>query len=87
MSQKLSTEREHAALARAAAGSLLSRSELAAILRMSPDRFRISERLGDFARFRVKQPVGKYCYSGVLVHRHVTGDAVYVPTFGRTRSA
>lgn len=76
-----------AALARAAAGELLDAGDLGAILGLSRSAFYRHRARGDFDRFLVKHPIGPRCYSGVLVHRYVSGEAVYEPTFGAKRGA
>ena len=75
------------ALARAAAGELLDRHDLAAILRLSKSAFYDHRARGDFDRFLVRHPIGARCYSGVLVHRYVSGEALFEPTFGARRGA
>lgn len=75
-----------AALARAAAGELLDAGDLAAIFRLSVGYVRRRSAVGDFDVFLVKPVIGPRRYSGVLVHRAITGAAVYTPTFGRRRA-
>jgi hypothetical protein len=73
------------ALARAAAGELLGPTELAAIFRIRHSQFHKLERTGAFDQFKVQPAIGPKCYSGVLVQRYLSGEPVYVPTFGRKR--
>jgi hypothetical protein len=75
------------ALARAAAGELLGPDDLRAILGMRPTQFYKRKKHGEFDRFLVRHPIGARCYSGVLVHRYVSGEALYEPTFGAKRGA
>jgi hypothetical protein len=72
-----------AALARAQAGELLGPADMAAIWRIGPTQFTKLRKQGAFNRFMVKNPIGRCCFSGTLVYRHVCGEAEYVPTFGR----
>jgi hypothetical protein len=74
-----------AALAMAAAGELLGASDLAAIFRLGPSRFHQLAKRGAFDLFKTHPPIGPRCYSGVLVHRYVSGETVYEPSFGRKR--
>lgn len=71
------------ALARAAAGELLNASDLAAIWHISVAQFYRLARAGKFDAFRVTPSIGPRCYSGVLVHRYMTGDPVFGSSFGR----
>jgi hypothetical protein len=73
------------ALARAAAGELLTSSDLAAIFDLGSGRFYQLAKAGAFDLFKAHPPISLRCYSGVLVHRYVCGDPVYEPTFGRKR--
>ena len=73
-----------AALARAKAGELLGPADLMAIFHLSTSAYYRHKARGDFNHLLVRGPaVGTHCYSGVLVHRYVSGEAVYEPTFGR----
>jgi hypothetical protein len=77
-----------AALARAAAGELLGPVDMMAIFHLSQSAYYRHKARGDFNHLLVRGPaIGTHCYSGVLVHRYVSGDAVYEPTFGRKRGA
>jgi hypothetical protein len=75
--------------ARAARGELLTPHDMAEIFRMSAGQFSYWAKRGKFESFRVKAAVGRACYSGVLVQRHLNGEEVnaYVSTFGRKRHA
>jgi hypothetical protein len=77
------------ALARAKAGELLGPHDLMAIFHLKPSRFYELKQRGEFDRFLVHRPIaGRAAYAGVLVYRHVTGDAVEAPsTFSRKRGA
>jgi len=75
------------ALARAAAGELLGPADLRVILGVGPTQFYARKKRGEFDRFLVRNPIGARCYSGTLVHRYVTGEPVYEPTFGARRGA
>lgn len=70
-----------AALARAAAGELLTAAEVAAIFHIGPTRFH--QKRHAFDLFKAKPTIGPRCYSGVLVHRYVSGEPVFEPSFGR----
>ena len=73
-----------AALARAAAGELLGPADMMAIFKLSTSAYYRHKARGDFNHLMVRgHAVGTHCYSGVLVHRYVSGEAVYEPTFGR----
>jgi hypothetical protein len=75
-----------AALARAKAGELLGPADMMAIFHLSSSAYYRRKTRGEFNHLMVRGPaVGTHCYSGVLVHRYVSGDAVYEPTFGRKR--
>jgi hypothetical protein len=37
----------------------------------------------EYDRFKLNPAIGRACYSGVLVYRHLTGQPLYEPTFGR----
>jgi hypothetical protein len=73
------------ALARAAAGELLTSVDLASIFGLGSSRFHQLAKSGAFDLFKANPPIGLRCYSGVLVHRYVSGEPVYEPTFGRKR--
>jgi hypothetical protein len=73
-----------AALARAQAGELLGPVDMMAIFHLSSSAYYRHKARGDFNHLMVRgHAVGTHCYSGVLVHRYVSGEAVYEPTFGR----
>jgi hypothetical protein len=72
-----------AALAKAAAGGLLSAADLAAIFEISTARFHRLEKIQAFDFFRVHPAVGPRHYSGILVHRYLAGEVVTERTFGR----
>lgn len=74
-------------LARAAAGELLGPTDIAAIWRIGRSRFTLLNRRGAFDSFKVRPAIGPRCFSGVKVHRYLSGEAVYEPTFGRKRRA
>jgi hypothetical protein len=74
------------ALARAAAGELLGREDMAAIYRIGLTQFTRLNRAGAFNQFRIRPAIGPKCFSGALVHRHITGEPVYEPSFGRKRA-
>ena len=71
------------ALARAAIGELLTAADVAAIFHLGPTRFH--QKRHEFDLFKAKPAIGLHCYSGVLVHRYLSGEPVYEPTFGRKR--
>jgi hypothetical protein len=75
------------ALARAAAGELLGPLDLMLILHISEATFYRRKARGEFKRFEVRPPIGSHCYAGTLVHRYVSGEAVFEPTFGAKRGA
>jgi len=72
-----------AALARAAAGELLESADLMAIFHLGSSRFHQLARQGAFDLFKAKPAIGLRAYSGVLVHRYVSGEPVFEPSFGR----
>jgi len=74
-----------AALARAQAGELLDQHAIMAIFHLSQAAYYRHRARGDFQQFLVRPAIGTHCYSGVLVHRYISGDPVYEPTFGRKR--
>jgi hypothetical protein len=76
-----------AALARAAAGYLLGPTELAAILRIKRSQFAKLNKQGAFNHLKTRPALGPKCFSGVLVHKFLSGEPVYEPTFGRRRRA
>jgi hypothetical protein len=77
-----------AALARAAAGELLTPGELAAIFHLKKSAFHARARAGQFDRFKVHPAIGLRHYSGALVWRYMQGDPLLVEsTFGRRRRA
>ena len=77
--------RSRAALANAAAGELLCAADLRAIFHISVATF--TRRRAEFEAFKARPAIGAHCYSGVLVHRCVTGQPMYEPTFGRKPKA
>lgn len=79
------------ALARAAAGELLSALDLAAIFRIKPAQCHRLERAGAFEQFKVHPPIGPKRFSGFLVQRYLRGESLvegqFVErSFGRRRS-
>jgi hypothetical protein len=85
---RLDDEAQQAALARAKAGLLLGPADMGAIFRMGNSRFAAGQALGEFDRFKVRNPIGKHCFAGSLVYRYVQGDPVEQPVFmGRKRQA
>ena len=75
------------ALACAARGELLGPSHMAAIFGMGGHRFSVLNAAGHFDQFKVKPALGRRCFSGVLVHRYLSGGdlGVYVSTYGARR--
>lgn len=73
------------ALELAAAGGLLGPIEMQEIFRIKRSQFQRLEKLGEFDIFKVTPAIGPKCFSGVLVHRYITGQPVYEPTFGRKK--
>jgi hypothetical protein len=73
------------ALARAAAGELLGPADIAAIWRIGHSQFNRLNRAHAFDAFKVKPAIGRMCFSGTLVYRHVNGEPMYEPSFGRKR--
>ncbi len=73
------------ALARAAAGELLGPAEVALIFRISARQFVRKNTAREFDVFRANPPIGRRCFSGVLIHRYLAGEPLYEPTFGRKR--
>ena len=73
------------AVARAAAGEPLGPCEMAAIYRLCTSTFSVLNTKGFFDHLKLRPAIGRRCFSGVLVHRHISGEAVYEPTFGRKR--
>jgi hypothetical protein len=80
---RLDDEAQFAALARAKAGLLLGPADMGAIFRMGNSRFSRGQAAGEFDRFKVKHPIGKHCFSGALVYRHVQGEVIDESPFGR----
>ena len=75
------------AIAKAAAGALLGPTDIAAIWRIKHARFAVLNKQGAFEQFKVRPAIGPKCFRGTLVHRYLTGEPVYEPTFGRKRAA
>jgi hypothetical protein len=75
------------AIERAQAGEPLSGKELAAIFRVKHAQFHNLAKVGAWDIFLLKPAIGSKRYSGVKVYRHLCGDPVYEPTFGRKRGA
>jgi len=80
---RLDDEAQQAAIARAKAGLLLGPADMGAIFRMGNSRFARGQASGEFDRFKVKHPIGKYCFSGTLVYRYIQGELIDTPIFGR----
>ena len=76
-----------AALAKAAAGELLGPTDIAAIWRIKRSRFHALEKAGAFDSFKVKPAIGPKQFSGVLVHKYLAGQPLYIPSFGRKQRA
>lgn len=72
-------------LERAQAGELLNAQDLAAIFKLRKSRFHELLKAGAFEEFKTKPAISNHCYSGVKVWRHLSGEPVYEPTFGRKR--
>ena len=59
-----------------------------AIFQLSSSAYYRRKARGEFDHLMVRgHTVGTHCYSGVLVHRYISGEPVYEPTFGRKRGA
>ena len=71
-------------LQRAQRGELLSAGDMALIFHMSGSRFSRLAATGAWERFKTKPALGRHCYSGVLVWRFVSGEPLYVPSFGKS---
>ena len=53
-----------------------------------PEKFGVlSQDQYAFDAFRVTPAIGSKCFSGIKVHRYISGDPIYEPTFGRKRRA
>lgn len=66
--------------------ALLGPSDIAALWRISARQYYRLAKRGVFDFLKVKPVTGPKCFSGVLVARHLRGESVYVPTFGRKRA-
>ena len=73
-------------LARAAAGELLGPADISAIWRIGHSQFHRLNKSHAFDAFKVTPAIGPRCFSGTRVHRYVSGEPVYEPTFGRKRT-
>lgn len=73
------------AIARARAGLLLGPRDIQAIWQISQPTYSRMCARHEFDRLRTQHPIGNRIYSGVLVARHLDGDTLYEPTFGRKR--
>ena len=80
----MATDRAEA-LARAAAGELLTGMDIAGIWGIGPSRFHALNQQGAFDLFKVKPAIGPRCFSGAKVHRYLQGEPIEEPIFGRTR--
>jgi hypothetical protein len=75
------------ALDRARRGELLTGADLAEIFRIKHSRFGLLQKAGAFDAFRVRAPIGRAIYSGVLVQKYLNGEEVgFVSNFGRRTS-
>lgn len=63
------------ARAKAAAGELLGPTDIAAIFRIGHNRFAVMNKAGAFDHLKTRPAIGPRCFSGVLVERHLNGDA------------
>lgn len=75
------------AIALAATGAPLGPTEMAAIFGLGYSGFHKNEKRGLYDVFKVNPALGPRCYSGVLVHRYLSGEPLYIPTFGKRRRA
>jgi hypothetical protein len=71
------------AIARAARGELLGPMDMRAIWQCGRSQYYAREKRGDFDRFKVKDPIGSWQFSGAKVHRYLQGERVDEPFFGR----
>jgi len=71
------------AIARAARGELLGPMDMRAIWQCGRSQYYAREKRGEFDRFKVKDPIGPRQFSGAKVHRHLQGEDVDEPIFGR----
>lgn len=69
------------AFEKARRGQPLTPADMMAIYGTSSTQFWAHR--SEFERFKLNPPIGRACYSGVLVYRHLTGQPLYEPTFGR----
>lgn len=67
--------------------TLLGPTEMQAILRINKSMFHRREQRGEFDQLKTSPAIGPKCYSGVLVARWLKGEPLYVPSFGRRKSA
>jgi hypothetical protein len=84
---RLDDEAQQAALVRAKAGLLLGPADMGAILQWGNSRFAAAQAAGELDRFKVKNPIGKHCFSGTLVWRYVQGEPVEQSAFSPKRAA
>jgi hypothetical protein len=62
--------------------------DIAAIWRIGRSRFNALNQQGRFDFLKVKPAIGPRCFSGAKVHRHLQGELIDAPIFGRnTRRA
>jgi hypothetical protein len=73
------------ALARAAAGAPLGPRDMKAIFQIKHTRYAELNKQGAFDHLKLRPAIGPKCFSGVLVHRYLSGEPVFEPTFGRKR--
>jgi len=69
------------ALEKARRGQPLTPADMMAIYGIAATQF-FAHRV-EFERFKLNPAIGRAVYSGVLVYRHLTGQPLYEPTFGR----
>jgi hypothetical protein len=84
---RLDDEAQQAAHARAKAGLLLAPADMGAIWVIGNSSFAARQAAGEFDRFKVKNPIGKHCFSGTLVWRYIQGEHVEQPAFSPKRLA
>lgn len=60
--------------------------EMAALWGFNASQFSRLNRKGAFDKLKVTIPIGPRCFSGLLIGRYLSGEPLYIPSFGRKRS-
>lgn len=83
--ERARNEARHSAVERARTGAIIGPDDMAAIFGYSASRFYELNRSGAFDAFKTKPAIGPRCFSGTLVTKHLHGEPIFEPTFGKKR--